>query len=77
MFIIISNTVKSKISPFIKFIRKDNHQMEFATTFEKKNHYCFFYFDIKQGLNSWLLEVVTGYYIKINLAAFNGSLLLV
>ena len=26
--------------------------------------------DIKQGLNSWLLQSVTGYHIKIKLAAY-------
>ena len=31
MFIIISITVRSKISPFIKFIWDDQHQLEFAT----------------------------------------------
>ena len=32
MFIITSNIVQSKVSLFIKFIWKDQHQLEFVTT---------------------------------------------
>ena len=35
--IIISNTVQSKISPFIKFIWEDQHQTEFVTTILQKS----------------------------------------
>ena len=37
MFIIISNTFQSKIIPFIKFIWKDQHQLEFVTTILQKS----------------------------------------
>ena len=33
---IISNTVQSKISPFIKFIWEDQHQLEFVATIVQK-----------------------------------------
>ena len=36
MDIIISNTVRSKISPFIKFIWEEQHQLEFVTTIVQK-----------------------------------------
>ena len=32
IFINISNTVQSKFSPFVKFIWKDQHQLEFVAT---------------------------------------------
>ena len=32
MFAIISNTVQSKISPLIKFMWEDHHQLEFVAT---------------------------------------------
>ena len=34
---IISNNVQSKISPFIKVIWEDQHQLEFATTIVQKS----------------------------------------
>ena len=37
MFIIISNTVQSKIITFIKFIWKDQHQPEYVTTIIRKS----------------------------------------
>ena len=37
MFIIIPNTFRSKIIPFIKFIWKDQHQLEFVTTILQKS----------------------------------------
>ena len=36
MDIIISNTFRSKISPFTKFISEDQHQLEFVTTIAQK-----------------------------------------
>ena len=36
MFIIISNTVQLKISPFVKIIWEDQHQLEFVTTIVQK-----------------------------------------
>ena len=57
MDIIISNSVQSKISPFIKFISEEQHQL------------AYFQMNIKQALNYWFLQVVIGYHIKIKLAA--------
>ena len=37
MFVIISNIFQSKISPFIKFIWKYQHQLEFVTTIVQKS----------------------------------------
>ena len=34
---IFSNTVQSKISPFINFIREKQHQLEFITTIVRKS----------------------------------------
>ena len=36
MFLIISNTVWTKINPFIKFIWEDQHQQEFVNTIVQK-----------------------------------------
>ena len=46
MFVTISNTVQSKISPFIKFLLEDKHQLEFVTAAVQKStsvyhlHWC-------------------------------------
>ena len=37
MFMIISNTVQSKISPFIKCIWEDQYPLEFVTTILQKS----------------------------------------
>ena len=37
MFVIISNTVQSKINLFIKFILDDHYQLEFVTTTVQKS----------------------------------------
>ena len=52
MFIIISNTAQSKISPFIKFIWEDQHKLEFVTTTVQKSNTVYHLLDKKQGLNS-------------------------
>ena len=52
MFTIISNTVQSKINPFIKSIWEDQHQMELVTTTVRKSTTVYHLLVIKQGLNS-------------------------
>ena len=46
MFLVISNSVQSNISPFINFTWKDQHQLDFVTTT------VYYLLNIKQGLNS-------------------------
>ena len=70
MFMIISNTVQSKISPFIRFMWEDRHRLEFVAIIIQKFAIAYHLLDIKQGFNSWLLQVVTDYCRKINLAAY-------
>ena len=67
MNIIISNTVQLKFSPFIKFIREEYHQLKFITTIVRKSLLYLIYMDIKQALNFWWFQVVTGYHIKAKL----------
>ena len=52
MFIIISNTVQSKISPFVKFIQWDQHQLEFVTIIVQKSTTVYHLLDIKLVSNS-------------------------
>ena len=69
MDIIIWNTVQSKTSLFIKFIQEEQHQREFVTTNAQEYITVYHFHQYKQTRNSWLLQVVTDYYIKIKLVA--------
>ena len=51
ILIIISNTLK-KTSPFIKFIWKYQHLLEFITTIVQKSTTVYNLHNIKQGMNS-------------------------
>ena len=52
MFMIISNTVQSKISPFVRFMWEDRHQLEYFAVIVQKFTIAYHLLDIKQGLNS-------------------------
>ena len=50
MFVIISNTVQSKINLFIKFILDDHYQLEFVTIIAQNPLLFIIYTSIKQGM---------------------------
>ena len=52
MFIIISNTVQSKISPFIKFTWEEQHHQTSLPPLYRNQLLFIIYIDIKQGLDS-------------------------
>ena len=52
MFMIISNTVQLKTSPFIRFMWEDRHRLEFVAVIVQKFTIAYHLLDIKQGLNS-------------------------
>ena len=70
MLIIVSNTIQSKLCPVIKTIWDDQHQLEFVDTIVQKSTIVYQLLDLKQRLNSLLLQFVTVYFIKIKLAAY-------
>ena len=67
--IIISNTVQSKSSPFIKFIRAEHHQLKFVTTIARKSTSVSHLHRYQTGTEFLMFQVVTGCHIKVKLTA--------